>query len=43
MATPRPAMYGMYHVYPLSGCGYGISMQLIPRLVGQMLLLFVQV
>ena len=32
MANPRPAMYGSYHVYPLSGCG--ISMQLIPHLVG---------
>ena len=25
MATPRPAMYGRYHVYPLSGFGCGIS------------------
>jgi len=40
MATPRPAMYGRYHVYPPGGCGCGISMQLIPHLVGQLLLLF---
>ena len=35
------AMYGRYCVYLLSGCG--ISMQLVPHLVGQLLLLFVQV
>ena len=34
------AMNGRYHVYPRSGCG--ISMQLIPHLVGQLLLLFAQ-
>jgi len=32
--------HGRYHVYPPSGCG--ISVQLIPHLVGQLLLLFVQ-
>ena len=37
MAIPRPSMYGEYYVYPVSGCG--ISMQLIPHLVGQVLLL----
>ena len=38
-----PTMYGRYHVklYPLSE--YGVSMQLILHLVGQLLLLFVQV
>ena len=41
MAPPRPAMYGRYRVYALSGCG--ISMQLVPHLVGQLLSLFVQV
>ena len=41
MATPRPAMCGRYPAYPPSGCG--VSMQLTPHLVGQLLLLFVQV
>jgi len=40
-ATSRPIMYGRHHVYPPSRCG--ISMQLIPHLVGQLLSLIVQV
>jgi len=40
-STPITAMYGAYHICPLSGCA--ISMQLIPHLVDQLLLLFVQV
>ena len=40
-AISRPTMYGRPHVYPLSRCG--ISMQLMPHLVGQLLSLIVQV
>jgi len=36
----RPAMYGRYRVYPPSGCGCGTSTQLIPHLVGQLLLCY---
>ena len=44
MATPWPAMYGRYHVYPLSGFGCGISMQFYTTsIVGWLLLLFVRV
>ena len=41
IVTPRPAMYGRYDINLPSGCG--ISIQLMPHLVGQLLLPFVQV
>ena len=43
LPATRPAMYGRYHVYPLSECGCGISVQLVPHLGDQLLSLFVQV